>query len=367
MIYFTVGPTQTDPKLGKYLNDGYKKGIYSMSHRGKAFGEIFEATIASLKKLLNVPEDFHVFFIGSATEAMELVIENCVESKSFHFVNGAFSKRLFDTARDLRKQPLTYEVPAGEGFDFLRVSIPADAELVCFTQNETSTGVSIDMDDISALKKYHQDKIFAVDTVSSAPYARVDFKAVDCAFFSVQKGFGMPSGLGILIVNDKCIQKSEALQKKGMNIGSFHNFSSLLKYAGRHQTPETPNVMAIYLLGKICDSYIKYGIGKIRKETEAKARFLYKFLDTNPRYSAFVKKPGWRSNTVIVAETPEGSAGVIKKLSAKGLIVGAGYGEFKDKHIRIGNFPMHKISDIKRITVSLTNLFTEAICFSGSH
>jgi len=348
-IYFTVGPTQTHPKLGEYLNEGLEKGIYSISHRGKQFGELFTHTVSSLKTLLNIPPDFHVFFIGSATEGMELILENCVENKSFHFVNGAFSKRFFQTAQGLRKSPEKHEAPADEGFDMHKASIPADAELVCLTQNETSTGVKIDMPDIRALRLKHPDKLFAIDVVSSTPYATVDYDAVDCSFFSVQKGFGMPSGLGVLIVNDKCIKKSEKLHAKGINIGSFHNFPALLKSAGKNQTPETPNTMAIYVLGRICDSYIKYGLEKIRTDTDLKAKLLYAFLDNNPRYPAFVKKEPWRSKTVIVAETPEGSAPVLKRLADNGFIVGAGYGEFKDTHIRIGNFPMHKVSDVKEI------------------
>jgi len=348
-IFFTVGPTQTHPKLGEYLNEGLERGVYSISHRGKESGELFAHTVSSLKKLLNVPEDFHVFFIGSATEAMELIIENCVENKCFHFVNGAFSKRFFQIAQELRKHPEKCEVPAGEGFNMQTASIPADTELVCFTQNETSTGVKIDMPDIRTLRLKHPDKLFAIDIVSSAPYAPVDYGVIDCSFFSVQKGFGMPSGLGVLIVNDKCIQKAEKLQAKGMNIGSFHNFPALLKSAYKNQTPETPNALAIYVLGRICYAYLEYGPERIRKETDEKAGFLYEFLDNNPRYPAFVKNESWRSKTVIVAETPEGSAPVLKRLAERGYIVGSGYGEFADKQIRIGNFPMHEAKSIKRM------------------
>lgn len=348
-IYFTVGPTQTHPKLGKYLNDGLEQGIYSISHRGKQFGEIFAHTVSSLKKLLNIPADFQIFFIGSATEAMALVIENCVEDKSFHFVNGSFSKRFFQTAQELRKHPEKCEAPAGEGFDLKNAAIPPGAELVCITVNETSTGVKIDMPGIRRLKLKHPDKLFAIDIVSSTPYAPIDYNAIDCAFFSVQKGFGMPSGLGVLIVNDKCIEKSVELQKKGMNIGSFHNFPSLLKSAQKNQTPETPNTLAIYALGQICDYYNKYGLERIRKETDEKAELIYSFLDKHPDYAPFVKKEAWRSKTVIVAETTVGSAAVLKKLADKGYIVGSGYGEFKDRHIRIGNFPMHKIADVRKI------------------
>ncbi|OGX25392.1 MAG: hypothetical protein A3D10_04235 [Omnitrophica WOR_2 bacterium RIFCSPHIGHO2_02_FULL_48_11] len=348
-VFFTVGPTQTHPKLGEYLNEGLEKGIYSISHRGKEFGGLFAHTVSSLKTLLKIPPDFHVFFIGSATEAMELVVENCVEDKSFHFVNGAFSKRFFQIARELGKHPEECGVPAGEGFDFQKTSIPKGTELVCFTQNETSTGVKIEMSGIRALKLKHPDTLFAVDIVSATPYAPVDYGVADCVFFSVQKGFGMPSGLGILIVNDRCIQKSQVLHGNGINIGSFHNFPALLKSAGKNQTPETPNTLAIYILGRICDFYLEKGLKQIQKETDEKAALLYAFLDNNPRYPAFVKNETWRSKTVIVAETPEGSAGVIKKLAGQGYIVGAGYGEFKDKHIRIGNFPMHEIEDVRKM------------------
>lgn len=348
-IYFTVGPTQTHPELGKFLNDGLEKGIYSMSHRGKAFGELMDSTVSSLKKLLNVPDDFHIYFMGSATEGMELIIENCVENKSFHFVNAAFSRRFYKTAQELRKNPEKCEALDGEGFDFKNAEIPSDAELVCFTQNETSSGVMLDMSEISALKRKYPDKLFAVDIVSSAPYAPVDYKAVDCAFLSVQKGFGMPAGMGVLIVNDKCIEKAEKLQARGFNIGSFHNFPSLVKYEGKRQTPETPNVMAIYILGRISDSYIKYGLRKIQKETEEKAKLLYSFFDKSSKYSAFVKNPKWRSKTVIVVETPNGSGEVLKKLADKGFIAGSGYGEARDRQIRIGNFPTHKVSDVKKL------------------
>src|SRR3989344_7104913 len=136
-IYFTVGPTQTHPKLGEYLNEGLEKGIYSISHCGKQFGELFTHTVSSLKTLLNIPPDSHVFFIGSATEGMELILENCVENKSFHFVNGAFSKRFFRTAQELGKHPERLEVPAGGGGNKENEPIPKKKELVWNTVNGT--------------------------------------------------------------------------------------------------------------------------------------------------------------------------------------------------------------------------------------
>ena len=140
-IYFTVGPTQVHPETEAYVHDALAAGVCSLSHRGKAFAELFARTSASVKKLLNVPDGFHVFFLGSATEAIERVVENCVGERSFHLVNGAFSARFFETAQELKKQPEKVEVAKGQGFDFASLAPPAEAEVVCITQNETSTPI----------------------------------------------------------------------------------------------------------------------------------------------------------------------------------------------------------------------------------
>jgi len=348
-IYFTVGPSQIFSGFDRCLFAALKIGVPSISHRGRTFEGLFKHTTNSLKRLMNIPNGFHYFFMGSGTEAMERIIENCCEKESFHFVNGAFSKRFYQTAVDLKKNAVKFEAPPGEGFDFFKAQIDESAEVVCFTHNETATGVSVDMEDIYELRKSYPDKIFALDIVSSAPTVEVDFTKIDCAFFSVQKGFGLPAGLGVLLVNERCIDKSLELQRRGVSIGSYHNFPTMLKTEAKSNTPETPNVLAIYELGYVCDLYNKKGVPKIRKEAEAKAKLIYDFLDKHKDFKPFVKKSQWRSKTIIVAETPAGSDKVIKKLVQKGFIVGPGYGEFKDKHIRIANFPAHKLADVKKM------------------
>ncbi|MDZ7645884.1 MAG: hypothetical protein U5K54_01185 [Cytophagales bacterium] len=42
----------------------------------------------------------------------------------------------------------------------------------------------------------------------------------------------------------------------------------------KNQTPETPNALAIYLLGKVVQDLLRRGIQTIRKETEYKAAIL---------------------------------------------------------------------------------------------
>lgn len=348
-IFFTPGPTQLFPTVKAHLKQALKNDICSISHRSKIFDEIFANTVRNLKKLLNIPDEFQVFFHGSATESMERIIENCVEQKSCHFVNGVFSDRFRQNAQELNKKTQVFKVDLGKIFDFDNCEIDKDAELICLTHSETSAGVMIELENIYKIKKKYPDKLIALDIVSSAPYASPDFNKLDAVFFSVQKGFGMPAGMGVLMVNQKCLNKARSLQKKGLSIGSYHNFLTMNEYALKSETPETPNVLGIYLLGKVCADMIAYGIDKIRKETEQKAELVYNFFENRKDYELLVKEKTARSKTVINIETPGGSSPIIQKLATKGFIIGSGYGVFKDAQIRIANFPTHNKKNLEAL------------------
>jgi len=278
---------------------------------------------------------------------MERIIENCVENFSLHFVNGAFSKRFYTIAEELKKSPQRIEVEFGNGFDFSILSIPEKTELICFTQNETSSGVLTPLKNIYEIKLQYPEKLVAVDIVSSVPFVNVDYSKIDCTFFSVQKGFGLPAGLGVLVVNEKCVEKSLALKKANLNIGSYHHFISLQEHGEKFQTVETPNVLAINLLGKVCEDLIEYGIEKIREETKIKADMLYNFFEQHKNFAPFVEEKTFRSQTVIVANSLIDSEIIINKLRQNGFIIGTGYKEYKSSQIRIANFPSHKVKEVE--------------------
>lgn len=348
MKYLTVGPSGLRKNVPMLIKEALENDVCSISHRSKDFENFFSRTVSAVKILFNVPENYHIFFLGSATECMERIIENCVSKRSFHFVNGAFSKRFFEIALELGKDSKKCEVPFGEGFSFDSATIPDDTEMICFTHNETSTGVMIDLNDVYSIKKKNPEKLVAVDIVSSAPYCDVDFSYVDCAFFSVQKGMGMPAGLGVMIVNDKCIDKAKVVNEK-VSIGSYHSLLSLQKKALKNQTPETPNVLGIYLLGKVCEEMNSYGIDRLREETDEKAKMLYEFFSGDSRFSLFVKDEKLRSKTVVVSEVLKGSFPVIEKVKEKGFVIGTGYGKFKEKQIRLANFPQVSKDDVEEL------------------
>ncbi|MBI5635375.1 aminotransferase class V-fold PLP-dependent enzyme [Candidatus Micrarchaeota archaeon] len=230
------------------------------------------------------------------------------------------------------------------------MSIPKDAELICFTHNETSTGVKTDFELIKQVKRENPDKLVAVDVVSSAPCVDIAFESADCVFFSVQKGFGLPAGLGVLVVSPQALEKTRQLAKNNTGAtGSYHSFASLEKSGDRLETPETPNVLALHLLGVSCAELNKKGREKIICETKEKAKKLYSFFDGENKFKCFVKKENWRSDTIVVLNTPYGSAKVIADLNTKGFVVGTGYGGFKEKQVRLSNFPAHSMAQVDEL------------------
>lgn len=351
--FFTPGPAQLYPTVNEHLQKAFEDDILSISHRSKRFQQIYADTISNLRNLLKIPKTHKIYFLSSGTEAMERVIQNCVFKHSFHFVNGAFSKRFFKTSQELGKKAKALEMKAGEGFNFDKVKIPKSSELICITHNETSTGVTIPIESISELKKRFPDKLLAVDTVSSTPGVDFNFGVPDAVFFSVQKGFGLPAGLAVLIISPKAFKKALTLIGKNISTGSYHSFVQLEKYGVDNQTPETPNVLAIYLLGKVCRDMLDRKIKDIRYETEEKAKLIYDFFEKKKGYKIFVKDKNFRSKTVVVVEVTGGATKLIDKLKTKGIIISSGYGEYRQSQVRIASFPAHGRKDILQLLGSI--------------
>ncbi len=339
-INFTPGPSQLYFTVEDHMRIAFREGVPSLSHRSKKFESYYKDTVDGLRELLNVPSNYHVFFTGSATEIWERLIQNLVEENSFHLVNGSFSKRFFEIALQLNKKPIKNEVHNGQGFDS-PISVPAETELIAVTHNETSTGISLPLDFIYNLKSKNPNALLAVDAVSSLPFPDFDYSKLDSVFFSVQKGFGLPSGLGVWMVNEKCLAKAEVLLAKGISIGSYHNLPSLQAHALKNQTPETPNVLGIYILSKVIRDMVRRGITTIRKETEYKATLLYQTLENHQALNAFVTNKSFRSKTVIVADCGDFTEKITSKLLEKGMQPGDGYGASKKTQLRFANFPTH--------------------------
>ncbi|MFN3403206.1 MAG: aminotransferase class V-fold PLP-dependent enzyme [Cytophagaceae bacterium] len=348
-LFFTVGPSELYPTLPKHITSAIENKIGVISHRGKQFQEIYKGTTDGLRKLLNIPDTHQILFLSSATEIWERIIQNCVEHTSFHCVNGSFSKRFYEFSTELGKKAIKEQAEFGKGFYPEKIYLPSEAEIICLTHNETSSGVSMPVSDINKMADKNRNALLFVDAVSSLPYPAFDFSKVDSTFFSVQKCFGLPAGLGVWILNQRVIDKAEALAKKNISLGTYHTIPSLLSKAVVHQTPETPNVWNIYLLGKVVEDMLQTGIDTIRKETDTKADMLYNYINNSKTFSPAVEDVNHRSRTTIVANTTVSPSEVNKALEQYDMAVGSGYGNYKDKQIRIANFPAYSIPQVENL------------------
>lgn len=352
--YLTPGPSELYFTVPDHIKIALNQQIGSISHRSQEFKDIFEQTAKNLRALMEIPDDFYIAFTGSANEIFERIIQNCVEKHSFHFINGAFSEKFYTFSVALKKDAHKVNATWGTAFNMQNIEISEETELIALTLNETSTGVTLPSKDIALLREKYPDKLIALDAVSAVPNSKIDFSQIDTTFFSVQKAFGLPAGLGVWIFNEKCLQKANFLQKKGINIGTYHSLPELAKRAKTFQTPETPNVLGIYLLGKIAEDMLRKGIETIRTETRYKATLIYHFLESQNELKPFVRDKNLRSQTVIVINLASENAEMyIEKLKKQGVILSTGYGKYKKSQLRIANFPTHSKEIFERLVDSL--------------
>lgn len=358
--FFTPGPAALYPTVDQHVRTAFEAQIPSISHRSKMFQDIYQQTYHNIRTMFKLPDDYAVLFTGSATEIWERTLQNCVEKESFHLVNGAFSKRFFDFAKLMGKTAHSHEVPFGEGFDMEQVEVPETAEMICVAHNETSSGVSTPISDIHDLKDRYPDKLLVVDMVSSAPVPALDFNKIDAAYFSVQKAFGLPAGLGVWLVSQRCLERAKELETKGQITGTHYRLANLWKSFEKFQTPPTPNVLGIYLLSKVTEDMLNKGIGQIRRETEVKAKILYGALGNKEIFKGFelfVESAWHRSELVVVAKTPGSATDFIAKVAEHHMVIGSGYGKHKDTQIRIANFPATKVEQIEQLIGVMTRCF----------
>lgn len=346
-VYFTPGPSQIYPTVPSHLKKAISQDILSLSHRSNEFKNLYAEIVKNLSDLIKIPKNYHVVLMPSGTESMERVVQGVVREKSYHVITGAFGQKFFDIAKGLGKDAmaftdaLTPEI-VKKGFD-----IPDGVELICFTQSDTSNGSQVPLRLMQKTHAMYPDALMAVDTVSSMPVAELSIETFDFIFFSVQKGFGLPAGLGILLVSERGYQRSLELQKGGQLVGTYHSLPVIVGEADKLQTVETPNVLNIFLFNRVLQDMNKKGIVAIRKEAKRKADVLYDFFEKNGDFS-LISPPHLRSETVIVAGHKNPDI-LYKKAEEQGLIIGKGYGVNKGDQIRIANFPAISYTDVQRL------------------
>jgi phosphoserine aminotransferase len=349
--YFGPGPSQLHSLVPEALARAVADGLPSVSHRSARFRVEVARAREALTALLQLPDGYRICYLGSATEAMERIVQGGVARQSFHLVNGSFSRRFREVAVNLGRETDVLEAEDGTGFRLDRVEVPQGTELMALTLNETSTGVALDAEGMELLAKRHPEVLVAVDGVSGTPALSVPIKRVDALFFSVQKLFGLPAGLGVLIVSPRMADRSLDLEGRGLSVGGYLHLPALLRAADQDQTVATPNALAIHLLGRVAEAFLDEGLDRMRDEMKRKASLLLG-AGAAAEWEPYVAEED-RSPTVVVFRVPDGSEGPRNRLAERGFEVGSGYGPYKAAHIRIANFPAHTPEAVEALAAAI--------------
>ena len=347
--YFTPGPSGLYYTVEQHAKTALKSGIASITHRGSQFKDIYEQVDTNLRELLSLPDNYTILFTNSATEVWDLSTESLVDQKSLHIVNGAFSEKFYKVVNNSNKEALLTQSEWGL-FPEIDYELVKQADHIAITHNETSTGVTTPLDTIYKIREANPEAIISIDAVSSLPYLDIDYTKIDAIYASVQKCFGLPAGLGVWLVNDRCIERAEKVSEKHSGFKSYHNLLALVKQAKNFQTVSTPNVFNIYLLAQVTTDMANRGIKMIRSEIKYKAAIFYKMIEHHSKVTLFVEDKLIRSDTIIVLNTNEHTNDIISFLESKKLIVGTGYGKMKNTQVRIANFPTHSKEQFEMLT-----------------
>ena len=351
--HFTVGPTQLHPEFEKFHKDAMNLNLGSIYHRSKAFHSLYQYTDEQMRQLLGLDAGYSIYFTSGGTEIWEKSILNLAEKNTFHLINGEFGNKYSQFANKLGKNNIDLEVPRATPFNLSDMAIPEETELICLTLNETSSGFCYSQQDSNALKEKAKSAIVSADAVSIAPLFSSRYRIFDSFFFSVQKAFGMPPGLGVWIVNEKCRYKAAQLKSEQKLVSAFHTLNDLEMNYAKWETPSSPNTIAIYILGCIAEWMNRKGIEKIETEIYQKASMIYDFISQSKNFKTIVNSINHRSPTTIVVQSKQSSNAIIQNLRASGLSISKGYGSYSESEIRIGNFPQTSLEDMSNLIEQL--------------
>ena len=350
MLSFYPGPSKVHPEALGFIQEAFSNGVVSINHRSERFEVLLKDTLQILHEKWNIPQDYTLYFISSATEAWEIVAQSLIKEKSLHLYNGAFGKKWAHYAHQIIPNAESFEFGLNDDLKSVASKLSTkDFDTLCLVQSETSngTGQKICRSDFNL----NEDAIIAVDATSTMGGINLPWLEADVWFASVQKCLGIPAGLGVLICSPKALERAAQLNKK------VHYNDVLLMEENRKlfQTHYTPNVLSIYVLNKL--AHLLPNLTVIDQQTWEKASILTDFFSNSNSFhlSFLIENQHLRLPTVFALK---GNAEQIKRLQdlclKNNIELGKGYGEWKDNTIRIANFPSHTLEDFRQL-INLIN------------
>ena len=351
MVSFYPGPSRVHDEIPEYVKQAYKKGILSINHRSEEFMKISEKTVRLLKEKLNIPDSYTIFFTSSATECWEIITQSAASKRTYHIFNGAFGQKWYEYAKRIRSGAKQFPFDREELPNPNKYKFSDGGSVVCITQNETSNGTQVSPEFIKSVKENNPGHLMAVDATSSMAGIDLNFKDADIWFASVQKCFGLPAGLALMVCSPEAVETVKKIDERA----HYNSLTFMAEMMEKFQTPFTPNVLNIYLLMRVMED--SRPIKVVEEKTIKRYRKWMEFLNVNNSLKHLIRNQAAHSFTVIpVTATPVLLTNVKKTARKGGFLLGEGYGDLKSSTFRIANFPALKKKEIEALRTLLKKI-----------
>lgn len=253
------GPTQVPPTVAIAMSRPI------IGHRSEDFAALHEAIVGKLQQLLRTKNEVFVL-THSGTGAMETAVANTISpgDKVLALVGGKFGQRFAQLARvyggEVDEINFDWGKPVDLGVVEAKLNANPDIKVVLATQNETSTGVTNDIQGLGALVA-KTPALLVVDGVSGVGgiEIKVDEWNVDILCTGSQKALMLPPGLAVVSVSAKAWPVVE------QNTSPRYYFSLLAakKSYAKWNTAYTPAVSLFVGLNTALDMILCEGLDNV--------------------------------------------------------------------------------------------------------
>jgi len=366
------GPSSLLPGLPEAARHFLASGQGGLNHRSAEFSALVRETEEALRRYLALPSSWRVYFVSSGTYAMELVLRNTCVRRCASLSAGAFGQRFATVARNIGRHVDEWQLPTGtslpswladHGTDALAARLNSaawqwsEAWLLC--HNETAAGTALPLELLPPLEEGAPLRL--VDGVSSIGAQCLPWQQADVCFFGVQKAFGCPPGLAVLLVGPRALAQGLALDARGRDTGAWFSFQRLEDNSRRHQASCTPNTLGMALLRHALRHLEAEGLTHWESHCRDLRDRTLSWLEAHPVVEPAVPRAEDRSLTVTAMVRRDGAPllETQQALRRRGILIGGGYGEWKERSLRLAHFPAHTSAQLDEVLMCLDEVLTE--------
>lgn len=353
---FSSGPCKKHPG---YSFNNFDTRTLGRSHRSKIGKERLALAISETKKILKVPEDYHVGIVpASDTGAYEMAMWNMLGARDIDLCHWeSFGKGWFADAVShlkLRDTVTVNEITAdyGELPDLTKVNPKND---ICFTFNGTTSGVRVKegCDFISD----DREGLTLCDATSACFAMNMPWEKLDVTTYSWQKVLGGEGAHGVLILSPRAVERLESYTPENRPLPKIFRLTKKGKLeAGifKGATINTPSMLAV-------EDYISSlewaqsvgGVEGLIDISQKNLAILDEFVTENEWIDFLAKDPSIRSSTSVCLTldlTPEKIKEFVALLEAENVALDIGGYRDAPPSIRIWCGSTVENADIQALT-----------------